>query len=323
MCILSSSALDGPAAALLSQYRAYSMPIVRRAAGMMEWRFFNISWARYILEGRLERLRNKAMNTDSRPILALPHSVDDDLMLLAPAIALARRERLLRGVLLGMLILACLYGLAVLWRGLFQPLLDQYAFRQAQTALTAYWLVRGGPIFAYETPVAGFPWSIPFEFPLYQMIVALLTRSGLPLEAAGRVVSFGFFVGCLWPMHVLFRALRFDCTAFLCVAILFLLSPIYVYWSRTFMMETCAVFFSLCWLAYLARYFREPRPIFMAVALVAGALGILAKATTFPAFAVLGGIIFLRESYTAWTDRFPAGRIGRCSLPRSQSSSHS
>jgi hypothetical protein len=63
---------------------------------------------------------------------------------------------MLRGVPLGMLILACLYGLAVLWRGLFQPLLDQYAFRQAQAALTAYWLVRGGPIFAYETPVAGF-----------------------------------------------------------------------------------------------------------------------------------------------------------------------
>jgi hypothetical protein len=263
-----------------------------------------------VLEGRYDRHRNiKVMNTDIRPILAPPHSPDYDLRLLAPAIALARRERLLQRVLLGMLILACGYGLAVLWRGLFQPLLDQYSFRQTQTAFSTYWLVRGGPIFAYETPVAGFPWSIPFEFPLYQMIVALLSRSGLPLEAAGRVVSFGFFVGCLWPMHVLFRALRFDSTAFLCVAILFLLSPIYVFWSRTFMIETCAVFFSLCWLAYLARYLREPRPIFMAFATVAGVLGILVKATTFPAFAVLGGIIFLRESYMTWRDQFPAGGI--------------
>ena len=221
----------------------------------------------------------------------------------------APRERWLQRVLLGMLILAFLYGLAVLCLGLFQPLLDQHAFRQTQTALTAYWLVRGGPIFAYETPVAGFPWSIPFEFPLYQMIVALFSLSGVPLEAAGRVVSFIFFVGCLWPMHVLFRALRHDSTAFLCVAILFLLSPIYVFWSRTFMIETCAVFFSLCWLAYLARYVREPKPVFMAVATVAGVLGILAKATTFPAFAVLGGIIFLKESYTTWRDRLPAGRV--------------
>ena len=60
------------------------------------------------------------------------------------------------------------------------------------------------------------------------------------------------------------------------------------------MIETCAVFFSLSWLAYLARYFTEARPVFLAAAIVTGILGVLTKATTFPAFAVLGGIIFCK-----------------------------
>src|SRR5208282_1028505 len=200
----------------------------------------------------------------------------------------ARRERWLRLLLLGMLALACLYGFAVLCRGLFQPLLDQYFFRQTQTAITTYALLHGGPILAYETPVVGFPWSIPFEFPLYQIIVAIVSLSGVPLEAAGRIVSFIFFIGCLWPLLILFRALRYDAYAFFCVGILFILSPIYLYWGRTFMIETCAVFFSLCWLAYICKYLSEPRPLFLAVATVAGVFGILSKSTTFPAFAVLG-----------------------------------
>jgi hypothetical protein len=220
----------------------------------------------------------------------------------------ALREGILVPALFGLLLLAFLVALAVLCIGVFQPLLDQYFFRQTQTALTSYWLMRGGPIFAYETPVAGFPWSIPYEFPLYQLIAAALSSTGMPLDAAGRIVSFVFFVGCLWPMRVLFRALRFDAFAFPCVAILFLLCPLYLYWGRTFMVETCALFFSFLWLAYLARFFAEPKAAFAAIAAVAGSLGVLAKATTFPAFAVLGGLLFLKECYAAWTTRAVAER---------------
>src|SRR5262249_18342164 len=102
------------------------------------------------------------------------------------------REGLVVTALFGILVLAFLFAFAVLCVGLFQPLLDQYAFRQTQTALTSYWLMRGGPIFAYETPVLGFPWSIPFEFPLYQLLAAALSLVGVPLDAAGRIVSFVF-----------------------------------------------------------------------------------------------------------------------------------
>ena len=210
-------------------------------------------------------------------------------------------------VLLGLLAVALLVALAVLCIGVFQPLLE-FSFRQTQTALTSYWLLRGGPIFAYETPVVGFPWSLPFEFPLYQLIAAALSSAGVPLDAAGRIVSFVFFVGCLWPMHVLFRAVRLDALAFFCVAIPFLLCPLYLFWGRTFMVETCALFFCFLWLAYLARFLAEPKVAFAAIAAITGSLGILAKSTTFPGFAVLGGLLFLAECYAAWTSRAIAAR---------------
>ena len=53
-----------------------------------------------------------------------------------------------------------------------QPLIESHAFRQTQTALTSYWMLEEGWKIAYQTPVVGFPWAIPFEFPLYQSLVA-------------------------------------------------------------------------------------------------------------------------------------------------------
>jgi hypothetical protein len=169
--------------------------------------------------------------------------------------------------------------------------------------------MQGGPIFAYETPVVGYPWAIPYEFPVYQIIVALLAATGLPLDAAGRIVAFGFFIGSLWPLRMLFRVLRLDESAFLFVAALFALAPIYVYWSRTFMIETCALFFSLCWLALLARYLSRPVILDLVGAMLAGCIGILAKSTTFPAFAVLGSLLILKESHAALKTDITAARV--------------
>ena len=98
-----------------------------------------------------------------------------------------RLERLL----LGLLALALLFALTLLCRGLFKPLVDSYDARQTQTALTTFWLMQGGPIFAYETPVVGYPWSIPLEFPVYQIVVASVSGAGIPLDAAGRIVRVG------------------------------------------------------------------------------------------------------------------------------------
>jgi hypothetical protein len=194
------------------------------------------------------------------------------------------------------------HGIYYLLLGITNPILDFHYPRQTQTALSAYWLWRGGPWLAYQTPMVGFPWSVPMEFPVYQGLVAILRGLGIPIEVNGRLLSFAFYVACLWPLSMLCRALNFPRITFLIISALFLASPIYLYWSRTIMIESCALFFSFLWLALLARFLKSPSFGCFLGATVAGSLGILAKATTFPAFAVLGGILILVAAYRAWRE---------------------
>ncbi|QIB35836.1 glycosyltransferase family 39 protein [Ancylobacter pratisalsi] len=187
----------------------------------------------------------------------------------------------------------CVYAAYILFIGLTFPIVDNFYFRQTQTALTTYWLLQGGPWFAYETPVLGAPWAIPFEFPVFQLIVAGVGALGVPLDAAGRLVNFLFFIATLWPLALLFRTLQLSRASYLATAILFVASPLYLYWSRTFLIESCALFFALFWLTLLVRYLAGGGLACVIGAIVAGTLAVLAKATTFPAFALLGALYAL------------------------------
>ena len=171
--------------------------------------------------------------------------------------------------------------------------LDLYSFRQSQTALTAYWLKINGFALDYETPVAGPPWSIPFEFPIYQAIVALVSRAtGSPLDATGRLVSFAALLGCLPPMLAITRRLRLAPAVFPIFCALMLSSPTYVYWGRSFMIETTALFFCVVALRFFVDLVASPaRRRNAACFALFMSLGILQKATTgLPILVVLCGV---------------------------------
>jgi hypothetical protein len=141
--------------------------------------------------------------------------------------------------------------LAVRYSG--QPLLDIHGFRETQTALTSVWLLKNGFRLAYETPVLGKPWSIPFEFPLYQYLVAQISMvSGVALERTGRLVNYAFLLACLAPAALIARRLLPGVwkAPFLAFAALLLSSPMYLYWGRSFMIEMAALFFALCFVHY-------------------------------------------------------------------------
>jgi hypothetical protein len=136
-------------------------------------------------------------------------------------------------------------------RYIHQPLADAHAFRQTQTALSTFWMLKEGWALAYQTPVAGFPWAIPFEFPIYQTLVAAIVAvSGYELEAVGRFVSYAFLVACAWPAFALSKRLNLPKTVPWVFCVLLWTSPLNVYWGRTFMIETAALFFSLACLPY-------------------------------------------------------------------------
>lgn len=198
-----------------------------------------------------------------------------------------------------------LHALATVWSA---PILEKHQFRQTQTALSAYWLLQGGPALAYQTPVVGAPWVIPFEFPLYQWCVAGVARLGVPLDSAGRLVSWLYYAASLPLAAYVLRRIGLPRDMILGALVLWLFSPLYVFWSRTFMIESCAVFLALAFLAGLVLYLDLLRRkaglslLVLATALMAGAavLAALVKITTFFAFALAGGAITLHAMITAW-----------------------
>lgn len=204
-----------------------------------------------------------------------------------------------------------LHALSALWSA---PILEAHSFRQTQTALTVYWMLQGGPLLAYETPVVGAPWTIPFEFPLYQWSVLAVTRLGVPLDSAGRLVSWLYFAASVPLAGYLLRRLGLPRDLILVAVALWLFSPIYAFWSRAFLIESCAVFFSLVFLAGLVGHLDALKRGAIRSALLGGAImvlgGLLAalvKITTFFGFALAGGAIVLHAMVLTW----------RCAGPRS------
>ncbi|HEY8134595.1 MAG TPA: hypothetical protein VIF08_01045, partial [Candidatus Limnocylindrales bacterium] len=63
---------------------------------------------------------------------------------------------------------------------LHQPLLEHHSFRQTQTAWTALiFHEQGIDLLHPKIPVFGPPWDVPFEFPLFQALGALVMNAGV------------------------------------------------------------------------------------------------------------------------------------------------
>src|SRR5690348_16272333 len=101
-----------------------------------------------------------------------------------------------------LLVIVGLIPLCIFLVNPWQPLLEHHAFRQTQTAIASYWLMHGGGHGErYLTPLFGYPWTLPMEFPLFQELVAFVcAHTGLPLDFTGRLLSLIFFYGACVPV---------------------------------------------------------------------------------------------------------------------------
>jgi len=196
-----------------------------------------------------------------------------------------------------MLLMVCfVYSVVAIHHGWRGELIGPYAFREAQTAITVNSLLKGGPWLAYETPVLGPPWSIPFEFPLYQWIVALVVKSGfIALDQGGKLVSELFFFLSLFPLFKILRFLGLSRRQCHLILALYCVSPQYLFWSGSFMIESTALALSLLYLWLVCIFCRqmcEDRADWRVMVGVAvfGVLAGLVKVTTFFAFLAAGFI---------------------------------
>jgi hypothetical protein len=207
--------------------------------------------------------------------------------------------------------LAFTFSLWIAIRYAMQPIAELEAFRQTETALTAYWMIKEGWQLAYQTPGWGYPWAVPIEFPIYQSLVAFITWIGhLPIELVGRLVSYFFLIACAWPAFQITRRLKLppDTTWVFCA--LLWSSPLYLYWGRTFMIETAAVFFTLAAIPYLLDL-RAIHPSLRSVIIGSlwATLGMLQKSiTTGPVLMILG-IFLIAPSIRNWRSALPLRRF--------------
>lgn len=222
------------------------------------------------------------------------------------------RWRIASAGLLGACLVYAMWAASIGWHN---TVLDLLGFRQAQTALTAYFMVGRLPQLAYETPVVGPPWSIPFELPLYQWVVAaVVTLFDTPLDETGRAVNLTFFFLTLLPAYRLLAWLGVARGHRLLALSVFAVSPFYLFWSRTFLIESTALFFSVCYLAAALPAAENPRFGRISVALLLGVLAALVKITTCFVFSLLTVLYLLHRWHVEGRGRFRLVVLGRYGL---------
>lgn len=194
--------------------------------------------------------------------------------------------------------------------GFHHSISDLYGFRQAQTALAARTILEGSPRLFYEVPIFGPPWALPEEFPLYQWLTALLTATGIPLIEAGRIISIGFFVVCLFGVWKVLGCFGVERGAKWAITSLILSCPIYLFWPHALLIETCVLALSL-WYAYFAlQAMMAPRRSALVAGAILGVLAAMVKVTTFLPFWVFLGVWLLAAVYRRKIDKFSAVTLG-------------
>jgi len=184
--------------------------------------------------------------------------------------------------------LGALLLLAVLPRipTLAQPLLERHGFRQTWTAWTALLFHTGGiDLLHPKVPIFGPPYVLPSEFPLFQVIGAVLMDVGIPADPAMRLAGLLTFVGASVALWLLVRDVAGRSVAFVAVAV-FAATPLALLWSRSSMIEYLAVAAGIayCWAGLRWRDRRQTS--WWAAALALGVVAALVKPPTFVAWAI-------------------------------------
>lgn len=163
---------------------------------------------------------------------------------------------------------------------LAQPLTENFAWRQTQTAWTArIFHEQGIDLLHPEVPVHGPPWYFGFEFPLFQAIGSLLMDIGLEPDLAMRTLGLATFLLTGWLVYRLIAHLV-GAVAGVAALVAFLFSPFGLLWGRTSLIEYLATAASVAYLLAGVHWLERRRPAHFAIALTSGVIAMLVKITT-------------------------------------------
>ena len=190
------------------------------------------------------------------------------------------------------------WGIGVGWQSKNLP---GFEFRQAQTAISAYWIKADNDFsLAYPTPILGKPWSIPMEFPLYQWTVVVVSKvTNWSITKAGRAVSSACFYLCLPAIFLLLARWRVAVGRRWLVLAVLLTCPLYIFYTRTLLIETMALMFSLWFWVAFERGVMGRSKAWLALAVLAGTGAGLVKVTTFMLYLLPAGWWALTRLWSA------------------------
>jgi hypothetical protein len=171
-------------------------------------------------------------------------------------------------------------GLLIRLPHLSQPLTAISSFRQTETAYPALiYHEQGINLLNPQLPVLGSPWQVPFEFPLFQAMAALVMNVGVGADLALRASGLICFMATAFALWGLVRHLSTR-TAAVIALLVFLLSPFNIWWSRSSMIEYMATAFSVAYVWAGMIWIDKRQKRFAALAIVLGTLAMVVKVTS-------------------------------------------
>ncbi len=192
----------------------------------------------------------------------------------------SRRERWLLVTIFALALAYHLYAVTYHWTMGF---MSGHEFRQAQTAITTYYIDEQNNFsLRYETPILGKPWvGLLLEVPVYEWSVVLFSRAtGLSHLVAARLVSTACFYLMLPAVYLLLGRLAVPKPRRLLLLALVLSAPVYIYYSRAFLMDSMALMCSAWFLLGFVRTMDERRWSWLALTIVVGSAAALIKSAT-------------------------------------------
>lgn len=205
-------------------------------------------------------------------------------------------------------------GAAIRIPQLFHSLNEMHGFRQTQTALVARsYAEHGINLLHTPLPVFGSGSDVPFEFPLFQAIAAVLARMGLSVDLSMRLLGLVCFQATAVLLFVLTSRWHGRRVATIAVVLLEF-SPFGLAWGAASLIEFFAVALALGMVLALDHWFVGDRWWWLAAGALSGWLALLIKVTTATAWIVLMvgsafAVLVLRGWRSSWRRIVTGGAV--------------
>lgn len=199
---------------------------------------------------------------------------------------------------------ALLVQLFLVTRNFDQQFLIGHEFRQTQTALIANYIDKNNDFsLEYETPLFGPPWRMPLEVPIYQWcVVGVMRLTDWPDVVSARVVTLVSFYGLLVALYLLLGHTGLNRPERLLILAVVLLTPMYLFYARSVMIDPMATMFSGWFLAAFVELMTRRLWRWWMVATLMGTAAGLLKSVVFVVWVIPGAIFGAWSLWRSWRE---------------------